>query len=104
MEILEHPVFGKIQEEDRVTVSYEGETLKARRGQTVASALIANGIVQFGRSRKLLQPRGLFCANGRCCSCYMTIGGKEHIRACMVLVEEGMLIKRCEGDPDLRKE
>lgn len=103
MEIFHHPVLGELPVTDRVSIYFEGQELKARRCQTVASALMANGIYTLGVSRKLRQPRGVFCMNGRCFSCYMTINGTEHVRACTTLVEEGMTVERCMGDPDLRR-
>ncbi len=104
MDILEHPVLGKLPEEEKITIFFEGEAITARRGQTIASALIGNGVYDFGNSRNLVKPRGLFCSNGRCCSCYMTVNDVEHIRTCVTLVEEGMRIKRNTSDPDVRRE
>jgi sarcosine oxidase subunit alpha len=103
VDITYHPVFGEMESEEKVTIEFEGRILSARKGQTVASALMANGIYKLGISRKLLQGRGMFCANGRCCSCFMTINRREHVRACMTLVEEGMKLQAKAGDPDVRR-
>ena len=104
MDILEHPVLGKLSEEEKVAIYFEGQKLLARVGQTVASALIANGVYKLGQSRKLAQARGLFCGNGRCHSCLMTIDQVRNVRACSTLVKEGMEIKLNSGDPDFRRE
>lgn len=104
MEIINHPVLGELADTEPLTIYFEGQELKARPGQTVASALISSGVYKFGHSRKLVQPRGLFCANGRCCSCFMTVNGREHVRTCVTLVEEGMQIKKNMGDPDVRRD
>ena len=104
MDITDHPILGKRSNEKLVTIAFEGKELKAWSGQTVASVLMANNIVRLGRSRKLLQPRGVFCGNGRCCSCFMTIDGREHVRSCMTPVAEGMQIRTNEGDPDVRRD
>lgn len=103
MEIINHPVLGELTDAEQISIYFEGQELKARRGQTVASALINAGVYKFGHSRKLVQPRGLFCANGRCCSCFMTVNGQEHVRTCMTVVEQDMQIKRNTGDPDVRR-
>ena len=103
MEIVNHPVLGELPLSKTVTVYFEGKRLEVREGQTVASALIANGIYKFGNSRKLSQARGLYCANGRCQSCLMTIDGAEHVRACSTLVRDGMTMEKNTGDPDVRR-
>ncbi len=103
MEIVNHPVLGELSQAKTVTLYFAGQPLTAREGQTVAAALMMNGIYKFGKSRKLLQARGLYCANGRCQSCLMTIDGVEHIRACSALVRDGMTVEENTGDPDIRR-
>lgn len=103
MQILNHPILGETFKGE-ITFYFDGKLLKARKGQTVAAALIANGFKKFGVSRKMEQPRGLFCANGRCCSCFMTVNGLDHVLTCMTLVEEGMKISPNDGDPDVRRD
>jgi sarcosine oxidase, subunit alpha len=100
MHIGEHPVLGK-QLQEPVTIYYNGEPLTAYQQQSVAAALMANGVKKLGFSRKLVQPRGLFCSRGRCCSCYMTVNGEDHVRTCMTRVEEGMKIYPNLEDPDV---
>ncbi len=103
-EIENHPVFGDLTSTKTVTIYFEGSKLPAREGQTVAAALMANGIYKFGHSRKLSQPRGMFCGNGRCQSCLVTIDGVEHVRSCRTLVRDGMIIQPCTSDPDVRRD
>ncbi|WP_404332210.1 (2Fe-2S)-binding protein [Mesobacillus maritimus] len=103
MHIENHPVFGK-QMHEPVTIYFNGNEYKAYKNQTVASALIANGVKKFGVSRKLVQSRGLFCSRGRCCSCYMTVNGEHHVRTCMKKVEEGMDIYPNLEDPEVRRD
>lgn len=103
MDILEHPVLGQLPQQEKIMFYFEGQALAARPGQTIAAALIGNGVFNFGHSRNLVKPRGLFCANGRCCSCYMTVNDVEHVRTCVTLVEEGMRIRRNSSDPDVRR-
>lgn len=102
MEITNHPVLGVLPQGKTVTIYFEGKELKAREGQTVAAALMAKGVYKFGHSRNLSQPRGLYCANGRCQSCLMTIDSVEHVRTCITLVRDGMSIKLSTSDPDVR--
>ncbi|ASK62417.1 sarcosine oxidase subunit alpha [Virgibacillus phasianinus] len=98
-----HPIFGKSIKKE-VPFYFNGELLKAREGQTVAAALMANGIKKLGVSRKLQQSRGLFCANGRCCSCFVSVNELDHVLSCMTLVEKGMKVDSNNGDPNVRGE
>ncbi len=45
-----------------LTFQFEGETLRGYAGDTLASALLANGVSIVGRSFKLHRPRGVFAA------------------------------------------
>jgi sarcosine oxidase subunit alpha len=101
MNIESHPVFGNIPEGEPVRIIFEGQEYLARRGMTVAAALMANGIYKLGQSRNLSQARGLYCGSGRCQSCLMTIDGVEHVRSCITIVRDGMVIKQSIGDPDV---
>lgn len=103
MQISDHPILEK-PSEDNITIYLEGEPLKGRKGQTIAAVLMGNNIKMFGVSRKLRQARGFFCGNGRCCSCFMTVNGFEHVLTCMRLAEDGMEIKINNEDPNVRGE
>lgn len=102
MHISNHPVLDHHFKE-KVTFYFDDQRLTAWKGQTVAAALIANGVKELGKSRKLQQSRGLFCANGRCCSCFVTIDHLDHVLSCMTLVEEGMKVYSNMSDPNVRR-
>ncbi len=83
-----------------VTLFVDGEPVQARRGQTVATALLAQGRRVLRHTRNGGNPRGLFCAMGVCFDCVMTIDGLQGTRACMTQVEDGMQVRtptRFEG-------
>lgn len=103
MQMLNHPVLGQTSQR-KIEFYFEDQPLKAREGQTIAAALMANGIKKFGISRKLQQARGAFCFTGRCTSCFVTVDGLDHVLSCMFLVEEGMKVYANNGDPDVRSE
>ncbi|WP_408011245.1 (2Fe-2S)-binding protein [Pseudalkalibacillus sp. A8] len=103
MHIENHPVFSNMKLEP-VTIYFEGLPLKAYKHQSIAAALMGNEINRLGASRKNVQARGLFCARGRCCSCYMTVNGEDHVQACMKRVEKGMEIFTNKEDPAIRSE
>ncbi|WP_010531920.1 (2Fe-2S)-binding protein [Lentibacillus jeotgali] len=102
MHITHHPVLKK-DERKEIKFFFNDEPLKAKVGQSIAAALMANGIKKFGVSRKLHQSRGLFCASGRCYSCFLTVDGLDHVLSCSTLVEEGMEVYSNLSDPDVRR-
>ena len=75
-----------------VTLQLDGKPLPARRGQTVAAAMLAAGQRVLRHTRNAGKPRGLFCAMGVCFDCVMTIDGNAGVRACMTKVEDGMQV------------
>ena len=83
---------GKIIAGAAVTLQVDGQPLPARRGQTVAAAMLAAGQRILRHTRKAGKPRGLFCAMGVCFDCVMTINGNAGVRACMTRVEDGMQV------------
>jgi predicted molibdopterin-dependent oxidoreductase YjgC len=83
---------GKIIQGAGVTLQVDGKPLLARRGQTVAAAMLAAGQRVLRHTRHAGKPRGLFCAMGVCFDCVMTIDGKTGVRACMTKVEDGMQV------------
>lgn len=101
MRIIDHPIL-KEKFTEEVSFYFNNKLLKAKKGQTVAAALMANGIRKFGVSRKLFQARGLYCAKGRCMSCFVTINGLNHVISCQTLIEEDMHICSNDSDPNLR--
>jgi predicted molibdopterin-dependent oxidoreductase YjgC len=83
---------GKIIPGAALTLQVDGKPVPARRGQTVAAAMLAAGQRVLRHTRRTGKPRGLFCAMGVCFDCVMTIDGKAGVRACMTKVEDGMQV------------
>lgn len=75
-----------------VTFTVNGETIAAREGDTVASALLALGRSTLRRG-PAGDPRGVFCGIGVCFDCLVTIDGRTRQRACMTLVRPGMRVE-----------
>lgn len=92
MRITSHPILGELSTEDRVTIWVDGEKMIALAGETIASALLANGRHVMRHTARYGQPRGIFCAIGRCTDCVMTVDGKPNVRTCVTLVQDGMVI------------
>ena len=91
--IYEHPIL-EFDRGEEVTIYLDGEPMKAFENETVAAALYANGLREFSKSIKYRRPMGFFCAIGRCSACMMEVDGVPNVRTCIVMVKEGMQIKR----------
>ncbi len=79
---------------------FEGRTLTARQGDSVAAALFANGVRVFGRSAKYHRPRGYRCGRGHCSACAMRVDGLPGVRTCVTPVQAGMRVAREHAWPD----
>src|SRR5262245_50496592 len=53
---------GRIDRARTLTFQFDGRSLAGHPGDTLASALLANGVRLVGRSFKLHRPRGIFAA------------------------------------------
>ena len=93
--IKSHPIL-EFEEKETITFYFEGKPLKARSSDTIASALIANGIDIFGWTENG-RPRGFFCAIGKCSSCLVVVDGVPNVRACITKVKDGMSVERQIG-------
>jgi predicted molibdopterin-dependent oxidoreductase YjgC len=82
-------------DEGEVVIDVDGHTLSARRGDSVAVALLTVGISTLRHSPRLGAPRGIFCFMGSCQECLVVINGKRRL-ACEVLIEAGMSVRTTE--------
>ena len=57
-----HPTRGRVHRDTPLTFTFDGTRYQGYRGDTLASALLANGVIQAGTSIKLGRPRGIFSA------------------------------------------
>ena len=71
----------------------DGAPAIARAGDTVAAALLANGVVITRRSPISGEPRGAYCMMGVCFECLVTIDGVGNRQGCLVTVSNGMRIE-----------
>lgn len=97
--IEHHPVL-MIKPGGEINFSFNGKEFKAKEGEAISSALIANGIHVFGHHRVDGAPQGIYCANGQCSQCIVIANGIP-VKACMTEVREGMVVQSCTGYPDL---
>ena len=83
-----------------VPFTFDGRSLVAVPGETIASALFAAGIRTFGTHPKDGAPQGIFCANGQCAQC-MVIADGHPVKACMTPVRADMSVHSMNGLPEL---
>ncbi|MGQ9517038.1 MAG: (2Fe-2S)-binding protein [Anaerolineae bacterium] len=81
----------------KVRVRVDGQEVEAPAGQTIAALLLSLGYRSFNLSKVSHSPRGLFCGQGVCFECEVTLGGGERVRACVTQIEAGMEIHIGEG-------
>ena len=53
---------GRLDRSQKLTFTYDGQSYTGYRGDTLASALLANGVKLVGRSFKYHRPRGIMSA------------------------------------------
>jgi sarcosine oxidase subunit alpha len=85
-----------------VSFTFEGRTIRAVHGQTIAAALYAAGVRVFSRSFKYHRPRGLFCMSGDCPNCLMQVDGRPNVRTCTEPVRQGQAVAAQNAWPSLR--
>ena len=84
-----------------VEFQFNGRRVLAFRGDTVGSALFADGTRVFSRSFKYHRPRGLLCCAANCPNCLVTVGDEPNVRACTRPVEPGLAIRSQNAWPSL---
>src|SRR5437588_9380316 len=85
-----------------LTFSFEGQTITAAPGQSIAAALYAAGVRIFSRSFKYHRPRGLFCVSGDCPNCLMQVDGRPNVRTCTEPARQGQVVCGQNAWPSLR--
>ena len=86
-----------------IAFDFEGTTFEARSGDSVAAALLANGVLAFRTTPISGAPRGPWCLIGNCHECLVEIDGEPNRQACMVTVRDGMQVKRMQGAREMAR-
>ncbi|MFA9229598.1 MAG: sarcosine oxidase subunit alpha family protein [Microgenomates group bacterium] len=97
---------GLIDRETPVSFSFDGKTYQGFKGDTVASALLANGVKVVGRSFKYHRPRGVLTAGSEEPNALIEVIGKvnqtPNVRATVQEVFEGLVTRSQNRFPSLR--
>jgi sarcosine oxidase subunit alpha len=94
----------RIDRTREVSFTFDGETVAAHAGDTIASALYAAGRRTFSRSFKYHRPRGLLCCAGQCPNCLVAVDGAPGVRACTEPVREGARVEHLNAWPGLERD
>jgi predicted molibdopterin-dependent oxidoreductase YjgC len=97
-------MFQRLPDPDRndISMSFDGVTINAKSGDSVAAALLAAGRLQCRRSPVSEAPRGPYCLMGVCFECLVIIDGSASQQACMVEARDGMRIETQQGKRGIR--
>jgi predicted molibdopterin-dependent oxidoreductase YjgC len=80
-----------------VDFTLDGQSRRAAEGQTIAAALMAEGVVAWRTTRFGERPRGILCGIGVCYDCLITVNGEPNLRACITRLEPGDDVRRQAG-------
>ncbi len=94
-----HPI-KEIDKKDKIPFYWDNNLFYGVKGDTIASALIANNIQIFNYHPKTNRPQGIFCANGQCAQCTVVVN-EATMKACMTTLETDMKIEPLIGYPNL---
>ena len=97
MRVTEHPILGKMVKGRKVEFEFDGKLMRGYEGEPIATALMGAGIKVFRYTVKGQNPRGVFCAIGRCTDCVMTVDGMPNVRTCVTLLRKGMKVQTQMG-------
>jgi sarcosine oxidase, subunit alpha len=91
----------KILRSNKVAFTFDGRSIEAYDGDTLASALCADGVTMVTRSFKYHRPRGLLCLAGRCPNCLVNVDGEPNVRSCTTRAKQGMNVQHQNAWPSL---
>jgi sarcosine oxidase subunit alpha len=91
----------RIERSKTISFRFDGKTVEAYEGDTIGSALYANGQRTFSRSFKYHRRRGLMCCAGQCPNCLVAVDGAPGVRACTEPVREGIDVEHMNAKPGL---
>ncbi|MFZ5974113.1 MAG: (2Fe-2S)-binding protein [Bacillota bacterium] len=93
MRIQQHPILKTFDKGKRVAFEFDGKAMEGYEGEPVAAALRAAGVMTHRHTTRFGNPRGIFCAIGRCTDCVMVVDGKPNMRTCVTPLREGMKVE-----------
>ena len=83
----------KIDASQQIPFTYKGKQYTGVKGDTIATALYANGVRVYARSLKYHRPRGFYSMDGECSNTMMEVDGIPNVRTETTYLKPGMVIK-----------
>ena len=80
-----------------IEFTFDGESISAITGQSVAAALLAANQRALRKTRFNNNDRGVFCGIGVCFDCLVVIDGITNQRACLIEAKPGMKVQTQVG-------
>ncbi|MCM2131209.1 sarcosine oxidase subunit alpha [Larsenimonas rhizosphaerae] len=100
---------GLIDRKRQLTFTYNGKRYTGYEGDTLASALLANGVDIVNRSFKYSRPRGVVAAGAEEPNALVQLGATEstqvpNVRATQQALYEGLVAKSTNGWPNVQRD
>ena len=100
---------GRIDRNKVLTFTFNGQSYKGFEGDTLAAALLANGVDIIGRSFKYSRPRGIFAAGAEEPNAVLQIGATEatqipNVRATQQALYQGLVATSTNGWPNVNND
>ncbi|WP_085522708.1 (2Fe-2S)-binding protein [Tuberibacillus sp. Marseille-P3662] len=91
--ITDHPILGPLEDKQDVTFTFNGQTLTGRENESIAAALLANGIRTLRYHEDSGSPKGIYCNIGHCFECRLSVNDRQGVRSCLTPLKDGMTIQ-----------
>jgi sarcosine oxidase, subunit alpha len=79
-------------DQPEILFAWNGNSVAAKPGDTVASALYRSGLRTFTWSYQYGRPRGLLCLTGSCPNCMVNIDGVPNVCSCTTPARNGLSV------------
>ncbi|WP_300270428.1 sarcosine oxidase subunit alpha family protein [Halomonas sp.] len=100
---------GRIDRSRRLSFTYNGKAYQGHAGDTLASALLANGVDIVNRSFKYSRPRGIVAAGAEEPNALVQLGSTEaaqvpNVRATQQALFDGLVARSTNGWPNVQRD
>jgi sarcosine oxidase subunit alpha len=100
---------GRVDRSKVLTFTFNGQSYKGYEGDTLAAALLANGVDIIGRSFKYSRPRGIVAAGAEEPNAVLQIGATEatqipNVRATQQALYQGLVATSTNGWPNVNND
>ena len=97
LRIEKHPILKDFKKGKLVEFEFDGRKITGYDGEPIAAALKAAGVMIHRYTIKKREPRGIFCAIGRCTDCVMVVDGTPNVRTCITQLRPNMKVWTQDG-------